>query len=353
MKNLVIETRKLIENITKIREKTTSRIIAVVKANGYGLSLEKFSKILIENGIDFLAVTDISDAVQIRDTVNSDVDILYMGAIKNEKEAKKVVDYGITAMVYDHFSAQILNKTAQDLEKSAKAHIKINSGMNRYGFDNADDVNSILEYKNIEFNGIFTHFYSSMNRESVDKQMFVFNSILSNIVDKKLDLVHVCNSFATLNYSDLHFDAVRVGSAFLGRAAGNYGLNKIAYIEADINAINILKKGQTVGYGARFKAKSDMKVAVLDVGTSDGFNVVKDYDVFTFVEILRSMYHKFKMLNKHIYVEINGKKCKVLGKIALNSTVVDITDVHCDLSDVAIISVNPLYVDSKIGRKYV
>ncbi|MFI3226449.1 MAG: alanine racemase [Clostridia bacterium] len=353
MKLLVIETDKIIKNIEKIRIKTKSRIIAVVKANGYGLGLDGLVKILLAQGIDFFAVTELRDAIYIRQNLSETADILYMGTILCEENAEKIVMNSITAMISNENDAKLLNSTGEKFEVLAKAHIKINTGMNRYGFDNLNDVLNLKKYDKIEFLGIFTHFHSAMNRQAVDRQMTMFNKILSGCEKFNFQCVHVCNSYATMNYADLHFNTVRVGSAILGRVSGSYGLGKVGYIKTYISAINVLKKGESVGYRAGFTAKSDMKTAVLPLGSFDGLNITKNDDIFTPIEVLRSMYHKFKMLNKSLFVTVNGEKCRILGKIALNSTVFDITNIVCELGDEVTIDVNPLYVSSEIERFYV
>lgn len=352
MKNLIIKKDDIKENIIKIREKTESTLIAVVKANGYGLGLIEFCAELVESGISFFAVTDIDDAIKIRENISPDVDILYMGAIYNFKVVENIIKNNIIATVYDEYSAEMLSKSAFMIGESVQAHIKINSGMNRYGFDNSDAINSAIKLANVEYTGVYTHFYSAMKRKVVDVQMSKFQEILDS-VDFDFKTKHVCNSFATLNYSDLHFDAVRIGSAILGRAGGRHNLRKVGFLSADINALNVLKIGEKVGYHGSFVAKKELKTAVIDAGTYDGFNIVKNDDEFTAFEVLRSMYRKFRCLNKRIFVTINGTRCPVLGKISLNSTVVDVSNVECIVGDRAEIVVNPLFVSADIGRKYV
>lgn len=353
MKSLIVKKDDIAKNIDIIKNKSNSKIIAVVKADGYGLSTVALCQHLVSLNVDFFAVTELSDALEIRQNIEEKVDILYLGPVFSQDIAEKIVENDITAMIFDKNVANLLSLSATKLQKNALGHIKINSGMNRYGFTTSEQVLDVLKTEKVEFRGIFTHLHSSLDRKTVDVQMKIFNEILNGITDFKFEMKHVCNSYATMNYSDLHFDAVRVGTAILGRVSGNYGFSKVGYLEANINSINDLKKGQTVGYRAGFKAKSDMKTAVIDAGSFDGFDLVKNDDIFTPIEVLKSMYRKFKMINRAIYVEINGKKCKVLGKIAMNACVVDITNVDCKISDIAKIQVNTLYVHNKIERKYI
>lgn len=352
MKSLIIKKVDISWNIEKIREKVDTKIIAVVKSNGYGLGLCQLCSELIQSGISFFAITDIADALSIRENISPDVDILYMGAVYNFETAEKIIKNKIIATIYDVNSAEILSKAAFKIGKNVQAHVKINSGMNRYGFDNSAEIINILKLANVDYTGVYTHFASAMKREVVDEQMVRFNAILENI-DYKFELTHVCNSFATLNYDDLHLDAVRVGSAILGRAAGNHNLRKVGFLHADINAINILKTGEKVGYHGSFKAKKELKTAIIDAGTYDGFNVVKNDDEFSAFEVLRTIYRKIRCLNKRIFVTINGKKCPVLGKISLNSAVIDVSNIGCEVGDSAEIVLNPLFVSVEIERKYV
>lgn len=349
MKYLIVETNKLIQNIKTIKEFTNSEIIAVVKANGYGLGLLPFCALLLQQKISFFAVTELSDAIKIREAFGEVPKILYSGVIFNEEYADLIVKNDIIAMISSINCANLLEGACMDNSKVAQAHVKINTGMNRYGFSAFEQFSSIFNSERIVYTGAFTHLHSSMDKIKSFKQLEKFTSILKQC--PKFDNIHACNSYATLNYKEFHLNTVRVGSAFLGRVCGSYSLHKIGYLQTVVAQVNNIKQFESVGYRQGFMASQDMGVAVLPVGTNDGFNIYKKDDLFSFSQVLRSMYHAFKNLGTSISVTVNdNQQAKVLGKIALNSTMIE--DLGFIAGDIVKIDVNPLYINPEIERIY-
>lgn len=169
-------------------------------------------------------------------------------------------------------------------------------------------------------------------------------------------MLHICNSSAALKFRDQHLDAVRIGSAFLGRiiVQNKIGLRKIAYLKTNIYEIKELEKGNNIGYSNSFKTKKKTRIAILPCGYSDGINVKVDKDMFRLVDKLRYIVHETKCLLKKqaLYVKINEENCKILGRIGMCHIAVDITGKNAKENDQAVIPINPIYVDSKIKRIY-
>ena len=308
MKALVIEKKDLKHNISAIKEYVKQKpkddngkkytIIAVVKGNGYGLGLVEYAKFLIDNGISFLAVSTLEEAVALRKAGIKE-DILMLSATSIEAQIKTLVDNNIILTIGSKTEADIANS----LGKKVRAHIKIDTGFGRYGF-NWQDLSNILEvyqnYPNLKIEGTFTHFTQSfMPKDAYTKLQFkrfmdVIEMLKTN--GENYGILHVCNSSAFLQYEEMHLNAARIGSAFLGRALvpDKLGLKKIGVLEAQITEVKTLPKGTYVSYSNSYKTKNETNVAIIPVGYLDGFGVCAGQDMFRMRDRIRNVYGAVK-----------------------------------------------------------
>ena len=159
MNKLVIDKDILIKNIEAIKKHTRSKIIAVLKANAYGLGLLEFASVLQQNGIDFFAVTDIKDALKLRENGITG-QILLLTPTNQAEEALLIIKNKIIATVGSRSSALVLNNAASSLKETASFHLKIDTGLGRFGFyPEIPDVCSFLKtLNNIQITGTYSHF---------------------------------------------------------------------------------------------------------------------------------------------------------------------------------------------------
>jgi alanine racemase len=152
----------------------------------------------------------------------------------------------------------------------------------------------------------------------------------------------------------MHLDAVRVGSAFLGRilVSNDLELTRIGNLVSKIEDTKTLPKGHFIGYSNTKKTKYETNIGIIPVGYLDGFCLKKSQDCFRLKDILREMYNDFKLLRKTIYVTVGHKKVPILGKIGTNNIVIKIND-GIDIADDVILYVNPMMVDTQIPREFV
>ena len=169
-------------------------------------------------------------------------------------------------------------------------------------------------------------------------------------------MLHVCNSSAFIKFPNMHLNAVRIGSAFLGRLsfANNLGLKKIGYYRTNICEIKTLPKGFNVGYSNTYTTKSETRVAIIPSGYMNGINMENGRDMFRTVDKLRYIVRDIKdsIKDKNIYININNQKCRVLGRVGTYHLTVDITGKKAEIGDEIKINLNPKYVDSSIRREY-
>lgn len=354
MKAYVVEREALVQNIQAIRRFAGAvPVWAVLKGNGYGIGLVPFSRILRENGIDHFAVTEIKEAEVLRENY-PDVSILMMRSTADPAEVNTLMDLGVILTVGCYETAVAINGIAAERAAIAQVHVAVDTGMGRYGFlpDDADKIISVYEYmKNLKITGIFTHFHSAFSNEKATKQQFdAFTGVVDKLRAAGYDtgMAHCCNSHAFVRHPEMHMDAVRIGSAFLGRLSfkDKLGLQKIGYAECTLEEIRMIPKGQTVGYAAGFKARRPMRTAVIGLGWYNGFAASRENDIFRFRDSIGGILHHLKniLFPRRILVTVNGHKCRTLGHVGMVHAVVDVTDVDCAVGDKVIAELNPLVV---------
>lgn len=354
MKYLEIKKDDLVFNIQKLKEYCApAKIIAVLKGNAYGLDMVKMGHVLLENGVDLFAVSELSEALVLREAGFQN-EIILLTPTNDVDEAKVIVDNRITATVASLNNAKLLNSIGLPVN----AHIKIDTGFGRYGFY-ADELSEELKsFENITYTGVFSHFSNSFGDDvNYSKKQFAeFERAVAKLSDMGINpsLKHICNSCGAIRFDFARLDAVRIGSAFLGRLpiANTLGLKRLVQLKCNVSEIRRLPKDSVVGYANTYVTKRDTVAAVIPVGYKDGYGVQKSNDVFRFMDILRYMFADFRMWKKEIGVEINGKKYPVIGRISMHNIVVDVTDAEVQVGDMATLECNPILIKSEIERLY-
>lgn len=332
MKQLVVNKEDLKHNINRIKDYTKKisnddnyTIIAVVKGNGYGLGLNEYSEVLVENGIKYLAVATFEEAIELRKK-QKDVNILMMSPLYNKQELEKTVKNNITIAIDSKENAEAVNELAHK-GYNIKVHLKIDTGFGRYGFiydDYENILNTVQSLKpNVEIEGIFTHCsdaYRKNNKHTLE-QFKRFTDVIEKLEANniKIKLKHICNSPAILNYPEMHLTAARIGSAFVGRVCSenNIGLKKIGELEINIAEVKDIPKGFNISYLNSYKTKDKTRIAIIPIGYLEGYNVTQKTDMFRIADKLRRALHELKSIFKKqkITVVINEKRYNVIGTI--------------------------------------
>ncbi len=377
MKSLVINKEDLKHNIRIIKNivKETGRqdnhkpikLIAVVKGNGYGLGLIQYSKFLIDNGVDFLAVATVEEAIALREA-KLQARILLLSSTAIKKEVELLIDNDIILTLGSKEAVEMAKSVAKSKQKKVQAHIKIDTGFGRYGFcynEKEQILEALKDLENIQIEGTFSHFSLAFyeKNEYTEEQFKRFIDVVEYLKQNKIEtgILHICNSSAFLKFKHMRLNAVRIGSAFLGRISipNIYGLKKIAYLKSNVSEIKELQKGYNIGYSNAFTTKNKTKVAIIPCGYADGFNVREQRDMFRKRDKLRYIVRDIKdsFKDKSLYVEIktNSKeytKCKVLGRVGMYHITVDVTGKDVKIGDEVKLNVSPIFIQNTIRREY-
>ena len=296
--NIIIHKDNLINNIKQVRnENPNSKVCAMVKANAYGIGDCEVVQVL-EKYVDFWGVACFFEAQKIKELTKRP--ILIVGALEKEN-----IDERFSYTCSDLEDVLFL----ASLNLNIKIHLKINTGMNRFGFSNLKDFKkalNVIKKSKLKLEGLFTHFATCDDR--VYEQMKKFNKFVDVCFSLGLNpMVHADNSFVNekLNHN---LDMVRIGFSLYNRSDGWF--LPAVEIKTKIVQIQNVKKGELVGYDYRFVAQKDLQVAVIPIGYADGFDM--------------------KFLG--IELNIGGSFCKVLN-ICMDCFMLDITNTKLKKGD--------------------
>lgn len=279
---LYVNLNNIKYNIERIREnlKEETGIIAMVKANAYGAGMVDVTKYLETLNISDFGVALVSEGVTLRENgIKSNILVTSQFL---EEDILDVINNELSVSICEVELARKLNEKAKELDKIVKVHIKIDTGMTRLGFNTEDAIKNICyirdNFTNLIIDGIYTHLSSAdTNEEYTLMQLEKFDDIYNELLDLgfKFKYVHILNSAGTFLYSKYQYTHVRIGIAMYGYLP-DYSLKEkldlkpALKLAADIIHINDVKKDTSVSYSRTYTAKSDEKIAVVQIGYADG-----------------------------------------------------------------------------------
>ena len=305
-----------VQNIKKIIG--NKEIIAVVKADGYGHGAIDIVPVLLENGINKLAVAVLTEAIELRNS-NVKVPIMILG-YTDLTYAEDIIKYDIEQTVYDLEYAKELSRVALILNKKAKIHIALDTGMGRIGFipneESIRQVKEIADLEGINLEGIFTHFSTSdeTNKDYTLEQLKKFQNFNERLkeIGVNIPLKHCSNSGAIIDLPETYLDAVRAGIIIYGYYPSEevnkerLPLKPALTLKTKVVHIKELEEGNYISYGRTFKTERKSIIATLPIGYADGYS---------------------RLLSGKVNVIINGKYSNVVGRICMDQCMVDVTDI--------------------------
>ena len=337
----------------------SARIMAVVKANGYGHGEVEPARAFVEAGADALAVTRLEEGLRLRQ--GGLTSPLLLLAPMQPENASLAVEADLQCAVDSLPLAQALSAAAVQQQKTARLHVKIDSGMGRLGVlpDDAPGLfSAIRDLPGLQIAGTFTHFATAMEADlsHCRQQLARFDGLLKTLraAGTELGCVHAANSAALLRLPESRYDMVRAGTLLYGQYPSAHvpktlDLKPTWRLKARVCSVKELPAGSPVGYGGDATTRRKTRAAVLPVGYTDGFTLVPEGPLFR-QPALKLLLKRF---TRSLSVQIRGQSAPVLGRVAMQMCVVDVTDIPVvEVGDEAIIPAMRIATNSNVPRVY-
>ena len=315
---LEVDLNNLRHNVKVLKKAmpTDCELMAVVKAEAYGHGAFEISTYINRLGVKAFAVATIDEGIELR-RYGIVGEILILG-FTNPERANELHKYKLIQTLIDYDYTRLLNKQGYKI----KAHMKVNTGMHRLGFDAADTKAMIKAFamKYIEICGIYTHLcvsdsVAAEDIEFTNKQIRCFYTSLDSLKGNGFQIpkTHIQSSYGFLNYPELKCSYVRAGVSLYGVLSSPYDktnlqldLRPVLSLKSQIILLRRIERGASVGYGRAFVAEEDSQIAILPIGYADGFP--------------RSL------SCENGEVLIRGKRAPIIGRICMDQLAVDVTD---------------------------
>ena len=322
---LEIDLKALEHNFNVISSKLSSqtKFMAVVKANGYGSNSVEIAKKLVSMGVDYFAVAFASEGVELR---KSGIKTPILVLLPQVESLQEIVKYNLEPSLYSfYFLDNFIDYLSSNERKNYPCHFKINTGLNRVGFNEKEAKKAIIKiksYDSVHLASIYSHLAAtddSQESKFTLSQINLFNKVSSNIKSRLSynPILHMSNTSGIYNYPECEFDMVRSGIGLYGY---NNELNKelrpVHTLKSIIAQIIEAKKGDSIGYNRAFICTEKTKVGIIPLGHADGIN---------------------RLFSNNGYVIVGGKKAKVIGNICMDVFMVSLNDFDVHEGDEVII----------------
>lgn len=334
-----INTQALADNYRILCKKTPGiRHICVVKADAYGHTSAICVDALLDADCDFFAVSCIEEAIEVRKLCrakNRFAEILILG-YTDPQYAKALAEYNIIQAVVGEDHAEALLKKAKSEKCTVRVHVALDTGMNRVGLcarnENecmraADTVKALAAEKHLSIEGLFTHFSKADEEEAsvfapeshTRIQAKRFAAVQDLLKNSGIELFcHACNSAAAIRFPEYAFDGVRLGILLYGVRPSRHVAAETAPVmslHTVISHIHELPAGESVSYGGRYVAESDLVIATLPIGYADGF--------------LRA----YEGAEVTVHSRTGDRKAPIIGRICMDQCMIDLTGISAEVGD--------------------
>lgn len=332
-------------------------VIGVVKCDGYGVSAAEAAAAWTDAGVTMLAVSDPAEAFALRQAGFTQQDILLLAPVADPELLDTLLEAGILLTVSGPACARFY--AAHKGERTVRAHVAVDTGMGRFGtrWTDTEELLEVYRTKGISFEGIFSHFAAAFESGSTHttRQLERFRSALSALEEAGIavGIRHIANSCAALRFPETRLDAVRVGSALVGRLPVSVPveLKKVGVFKAFVVDRRTLKKGDTTGYASICAMKKDTEAAVVAIGRHNGFGLTKRPENLRKLDLLRALKQAFDQCRRPAAVRYEGKFLRVIGRIGTQYTLVETAGTDIAPGSVVTADVDMLFPNPH--RKYV
>lgn len=316
LNKIIVDTKAIVHNYKQIKSRhPESEVCPVVKSNAYGHGLAQLASVLDSLAAPFLIVNSLDEALLLK-RHNVKTRVLILGF--THKNNLRVIKLPFSYAIYDLELARALNKS----QPGSKLHIFVDTGMNREGVQLShlsDFVKEIKKLKNLEIEGVCSHFADADNSSDDGTRMQIRNFkdairiLNSHGINPKWR--HISASAGSFKVRDFEFNMIRSGKAVFGinplRKSDKFydaiKLKPALKLESTVVQLKNIKKGDKVGYGFTFEAQRNLKSAVLSAGYFEGVD---------------------RRLSNKGYVKVDNIYCPIIGRISMNMTIIDASGVR-------------------------
>lgn len=327
-------------NLDQVRSILEERVIliAVLKAEAYGHGARDIARLLIQQGVDFFAVTFLYEALQLR-KAGIPSNILVFSPLIDEEQLAEAVEHSITITIASREESERLIKVTQELRKTATIHLKVDTGLGRFGLNSQEVIEVAQElnkYSNIYLEGIYTHMADAAGQTAYTARQFeLFLETVRHLEQAgiSIPLQHCANSAVFLKYPQMHLDAVRIGTLLSGQHPVGHFERRLALrdpyrFKSRIVSLRLLEKGSYLGYFRTYRLKKEARVGVIPVGFNDGLGLEVANPPAGFVDLLKGMARQVLVYLNHprfrLNLSIKGRDYPIRGKIFMQMALVEI-----------------------------
>ena len=316
---LEVDLDAMVHNLNHFRSLTDAHIAVMVKAFSYGSGSREIASLLQYHRVDYLMVAFADEGIELR-AAGITIPIAVMNP---EREAfDNMIMFNLEPEIY---ALDILEDFNQALNKHGikrfPIHIKLNTGMNRSGFDE-QDIPQLLEFfeaeRSVYIRSIFSHLAGSdeAKHDEFTLEQIHLSERMTDCIQSQFNYKiwrHILNSAGIERFPQYHFDMVRLGIGLHGISAANAQLQAVSSFKTYISSIRDVPEGQSIGYGRKSYTTRPSRIAVIPVGYADGLNR--------------------HLSNRVGNVFVKGKRVPIIGNICMDTCMIDITDTDATIGD--------------------
>lgn len=355
---LEISRDDLRANAVAVAEYVGVPVIGVVKCGGYGVSGPEAAAAWVSAGVTTLAVSAPDEALALRKAGFTEQDILLLAPVGDEVLLRALLDAGIILTVSGPACAAFYARHRGTEE--IRVHVAVDTGMGRFGtrWTDTDELLEIYRTEGLAFEGIFSHFAASFEAgdQHTAEQLRRFHSALDTLAQHGIQpgLRHIANSCAALRFPETRLDAVRVGSALVGRLPikSPVALKRVGTFKACVVDRRVLRRGDTTGYASICKLKRDTDAAIVAIGRHNGFGLVKRPERLRPLDLLRAVKQALELYRRPpVVFYYQGKPLPVIGRVGTQYTLVDAAGTDLAPGSIVTAEIDPLFPNPH--RKYI
>lgn len=361
-----IDAAAIENNLREIQTRLDAgvRLIAVIKANAYGHGAVDTARILSTLGVDFFAVSFLEEALQLREAGISD-SILVFAPVISEAGMREAIGNGLTLTIASERDRQLAEAICSETGQFVKIHLKIDTGLGRFGLNEERALliwEKVKESEFIEVEGIYTHSSNPSSPRTAKGQFQEFMQVVDRLeqTGARFLIKHIANSTLFLRSSNMHLDAVRIGTLLSGQhPVGKFSqylqLQDPYTYKSRVISIRNLPRGTRLGYYSTYRLKKDAQIAVVPVGFHDGLALEvanQPIDLWDMIKKLaKIVLVYFGWFGQEIYMSIGGEDYPVRGKVFMQMALVEVpAGVEISVGDEVVVPVRKTLAPNDVSR---